>query len=188
MKWFQINLNVLFVIILNNFYGYFLCIFSRGFWLKCHKVLLRSMANSKVLFWGIAFDQVHSKRKTNKMADEKRDENEAWKTFAKGMKEKRTKKAAKSQGHGKGTGVGENILSEKEMIVQRLASEASGKAMKYERLGPQEFVTYSYDEVSLENIKRACYFHFRDRLTNSDMVCDILATQNGPSCTKLSHK
>ena len=124
------------------------------------------------------------KKKTNKMAD-KKDEKEKWKSFAKGISEKRMKKAL--NGQGKGVGVGENILSEKEMIIQHLSSEASGKAMKYERLGPQEFVTYPFDEVSLENIKKACYFHFKDRLTHSDMVCDILATQNGPSCTKLSH-
>lgn len=116
------------------------------------------------------------------MAD--RTQEELWGSLAKSMKNKRV--------HGKGTakkssGLGENILSEKEMIVQRLASEASGKAMKYERIGPQEFVTYPFDEITLDNIKTACYHHFKDRLTHSDMVCDVLASQNGPSCNKLSH-
>jgi len=74
------------------------------------------------------------------------------------------------------------------MIVQRLASVATGKAMKYERLGPQEFVPYKFKELTVENIQKACFDYYSDRLVDSDnKKCDILASQNGPSCSKLSH-
>lgn len=73
------------------------------------------------------------------------------------------------------------------MIVQRLTSIPRGKSMKYERIGAQEFVPYPYEELDLENIKKACYKHFKDRLLDFQMETDILASQNGPSCNKLSH-
>ena len=106
------------------------------------------------------------------------------------MKEKKAKKLSNGKRKIEETepvGAGGNILAEKEMIVQRLASEASGKAMKYERLGPQEFIPYPHDEMTIDNIKLACSMHFSDRLSHEDMVCDILQSQNGPSCSKLSH-
>ena len=58
--------------------------------------------------------------------------------------------------------------------------------MKYQKVGPQEFVDFEYEEVSIENIKLACRKHLNSTLP-AGMVCDILASQNGPSCTKLSH-
>ena len=72
------------------------------------------------------------------------------------------------------------------MIVQLLESETSGKAKKYERAGPQEFVEFCYDEVTIENMKVACNKHFKDRLLPG-MSCDILAGERGPSCSKTSH-
>ena len=86
------------------------------------------------------------------------------------------------------SGVGSSsIVAEGEMIVQRLANVATGKSMKYERIGPQEFVMYEYDELTLENIKNACYKHFKDRLLDIKMESGILVSQNGPFCSKLSH-
>ena len=82
--------------------------------------------------------------------------------------------------------IGSSILRSKEMIMQQLGSEPTGKAMKYQKVGPQEFVDFEYEEVSIENIKLACSKHFNSTLP-AGMVCDILASQNGPSCTKLSH-
>ena len=58
--------------------------------------------------------------------------------------------------------------------------------MKYKKIGPQEFVDFDFEEFTFMNIKKACLQHFAQRLP-SRMVCDILATQNGPSCSKLSH-
>ena len=113
------------------------------------------------------------------MADKK-----AWGNFAEQMKEKRKNTKRKDDVK---VSAGGHILAEKELIVQRLASAATGKSMKYERLGPQEFVHYQHDEVSLQNIKKSCHEHFKQRLPVDDMECDILASQNGPSCTKLTH-
>ena len=72
------------------------------------------------------------------------------------------------------------------MVVQQLECEPSGKAKKYERAGPQEFVEFNYEEVTIKNIKSACNKHFNERLPPG-MVCDILAGERGPSCTKMSH-
>ena len=77
-----------------------------------------------------------------------------------------------------------SIFADIEMIVQRLASTATGKSMKYERIGPQEIVKYGYEELTLINIKDAYYKHFKDRLLDTNM--DIVS-QNGPSCSKLPH-
>ena len=57
------------------------------------------------------------------------------------------------------------MVADREMIVQRLASTATDKSMKYERIGPQEFVKYDYEELTIkQNLKDACYKHFKDRL------------------------
>ncbi len=56
------------------------------------------------------------------------------------------------------------ILERQEIVVQPLATEATGKAKKFERTGPQEFVSFLYDEVTIENIIAACSEHFKKRL------------------------
>ena len=111
-------------------------------------------------------------------------EKEEWRAFADEMRNKRSGgKAEKNK-----TGLGSHILVDNEMIVQRLASVATGKAMKYDRLGPQEFVPYPFKDLTIENIKDACYSFFRERLLDSESKrCDILATPSGPSCSKLNH-
>ena len=68
------------------------------------------------------------------------------------------------------------------MTVQRLSAHVSGKAQKYARMGPREFVPFSEKlEFNIENIKRACLKHFAPTVGN-DVVCDILAGEQGPSC------
>ena len=64
----------------------------------------------------------------------------------------------------------------------------SGKAKKYNRIGPREFVPFDkYEELSLEeNIIDACQNHFAKRIEKG-MVCDVLAGEQGPSCRKLEH-
>lgn len=109
-----------------------------------------------------------------------------WNGFANACKNKKRKAGKVGEEKPKG-GVGSTIVIEGEMIVQRLSNIATGKSMKYERIGPQEFVTYPYDELSLENMKKASLNHFKSRLNDDDMEADILASQNGPSCSKLSH-
>ena len=111
-----------------------------------------------------------------------------WFKFAKNMKEKR-KKAGGNGGNDADKpkcGVA-SLLVDGEMIVQRLSNIATGKSMKYERIGPQEFASYPDEDLTLENMKRACLEHFKERLIDNDMEADILSSQNGPSCSKLSH-
>ena len=63
-----------------------------------------------------------------------------------------------------------------------LSAEVSGKAQKYTRVGAREFVPFEYDEVTVENIKRACLSHFDVR---EGCVCDVLAGEQGPSCSSV---
>lgn len=70
-----------------------------------------------------------------------------WKNFKAAMKEKRTGK--------KGGRVSHAILAREEVVIQRLSAEVSGKAQKYSRIGPREFLPYDYEEVTLANIKTA---------------------------------
>ena len=85
------------------------------------------------------------------------------------MKEKRTGKR-KAPSH--------DILQKEEIIIQRLSTEVSGKAQKYSRIGPREFVPYEYDEVTLDNIKHACIRHFAP-IAGECMICDVLAGEQG---------
>ena len=74
----------------------------------------------------------------------------------------------------------ENILSKKELIVQKLSSESKTTTLKFTRESPREFVEYDYDEILPENIKQACTQHFKEKRN-----CDVLASEQGPSCTRL---
>ena len=74
-------------------------------------------------------------------------------------------------------------LRRDELIVQRLSSTVSGKAQKFSRIGPREFVPYPHDDLTVCGIKDACLSHFGKRVTG--MECDILAGEQGPSCKTL---
>ena len=96
---------------------------------------------------------------------------QAWKKLSDKIKAKRTKKEFK-----------DNIKKVKgeELIVQRLSAEVSGKAQKYCRMGPREFVPFdSEQELSIENIIIACEKHFS---LGRGLKCDVLAGEQGPSC------
>ena len=71
--------------------------------------------------------------------------------------------------------------------MQRLSSEVSGKAQKYTRVGPREFVRYDEEELSIEGIKAACEKHFSSSLERKGLSCDILAGEQGPSCHSMKH-
>ena len=75
---------------------------------------------------------------------------------------------------------GEENISKKELIVQKLSSEPKPTTMKFTREGPREFAEYNYDEILLENIKEACTQHFKEKRN-----CDVLDSEQGPSCTRL---
>ncbi|KAK3751961.1 hypothetical protein QZH41_001244 [Actinostola sp. cb2023] len=56
------------------------------------------------------------------------------------------------------------------------------RAQKYARDGPREFVPIdSSQDVTLENIKRACEDYFESRI-GPNLTCDVLAGERGPSC------
>ena len=81
-------------------------------------------------------------------------------------------------------GTSHKLLKRKELTVQRLSSEVSGKAQKYARIGPREFVPFTEDELTIDNIKRCCERNIPTQVGTS-LVCDILAREQGPSCKTL---
>ena len=62
-----------------------------------------------------------------------------------------------------------------ELVVQQLSAEVSGKAQKYLRVGPREFVPFKFENVTIENIKKACEKRFADKV-GKNVCCDVLAT------------
>ena len=82
-----------------------------------------------------------------------------WKKFANEIKRKQANVATKQKNtksgqtsKNAGNAVGSSILENKEITVQPLATGATGKAKKYERTGPQEFVPFVFDEVTIPNM------------------------------------
>ena len=97
-----------------------------------------------------------------------------WKKLQEQVKAKRAKKEAKRSR-------GEIKIENGEIVVQRLSAEVTGKAQNFSRIGPREFVSFEYNEVTIENLKRACEQHFEAKIGRG-LVCDILAGEQGPSC------
>lgn len=91
--------------------------------------------------------------------------------------------AFKEQASIKRQGKKEDGSSEKRdyITVQRLSSTVEGKWQKYARMGPLTMVHLGC-EATLENIKKVCKKHFNV----TDMDCDILAGERGPSFTDVS--
>ena len=69
--------------------------------------------------------------------------------------------------------------------MQPVASETTGKDQKYERTGPQEFVPFPYDEITIQNIKEACNKYFKNRFKTMGKCADVLAGERGPSCSRV---
>ena len=88
----------------------------------------------------------------------------AWKK----LKDKVTAKRGKKPDAGDTT---HKLLKGKELTVQRLSSEVSGKAQKYARIGPREFVAFTEDELTIENIKRCFEGHFATQVTSLVWSC-----------------
>jgi hypothetical protein len=68
-------------------------------------------------------------------------------------------------------------LDSDHIIVQQLFSiKVEGKAQKYSRIGPREFVSYKNSDVTIENLKQACQAHFSSKgLMEKGTAIDILA-------------
>ena len=99
---------------------------------------------------------------------------DAWKKLNEKVRAKRTKKDPPKDHRCRPKG--------EELTVQRLSAEVSGKAQKYTRIGPREFVPCDEsEEMTIGNIKSACERYFK-----TNLVCDILAGEQGPSCKTLS--
>jgi hypothetical protein len=64
-----------------------------------------------------------------------------------------------------------------EIVVQRQSSDVSGKAQKYSRVEPQEFVQFGEKDMSMENKiltgKAACLKHFASKI-GPNTICDIV--------------
>ena len=68
-----------------------------------------------------------------------------------------------------------------EIIVQRLASEADSK-QTYQPVQPREFVEFPCEDLSLNNLKKACATHFNLPVS----TCDILVSNKGPLCSNIA--
>ena len=99
-----------------------------------------------------------------------------WRNFQKKMKEKRV---AGKEKKAKGKGAAE--LPDDTITVQRLSAEVTGKLQKYSRIGARVFVSYEFEEYTIENIKSACMKHFGIP-EDGILCCDVLAGEQGPSC------
>jgi hypothetical protein len=101
----------------------------------------------------------------------------AWKRLNAKENDKRAKKATTTK----------TCPKPKELTIQRLSAEAVGKAQKFTRIGPREFVALNDDDdsdsedLTIEIIKRACETHFLPQI-GKNVVCDVLAGEQGPSC------
>ena len=94
-----------------------------------------------------------------------------WRQFQNKQRQKRSAKGKRSGG-------------ESEIIVQRMTAEVTKKQQKYTRIGPREFVPFEFDEITFDNVVKACQKYFAAHIAK-DMVCDILAGEHGPSCKKM---
>ena len=67
------------------------------------------------------------------------------------------------------------------ITVQRLSTEVTGKLRdKYSRIGACLFVSYEFEEDTIENIKSACMKHFGIP-EDGILCCNMLVGEQGPS-------
>ena len=107
---------------------------------------------------------------------------EKWKAFKKKIEEKRDINKKNKEKPTKKTSA---ALKSGELTVQRLSTFVFGKAQKYSRVGPREFVPHQKEDITFESIKQSCKNHFAPKM-DPDQVIDILAGEQGPSCRSLT--
>ena len=98
-----------------------------------------------------------------------------WNRLQGEMKNKRTRPDPRGKGKNKKSGSAPH-----ELIVQRLASEPDNK-QTFRPVQPRDFVTFSYEDLTLANLKKACADHYSLPASS----CDVLVTNKGPSCTSI---
>ena len=101
--------------------------------------------------------------------------NQVWKALQEKNVNKRTQQAIRPRQGAKGTAAPGDI------IVQRLIAEPDNK-QTFRPAQPREFVEFSSDDLTLENLKIACAEHFGYPLGS----CDVLVSNKGPSCTNIN--
>ena len=100
---------------------------------------------------------------------------ETWGSFEKRVGVKQTGTTAKK--------VGMNVPND--ILVQRMSPNASCCLKKYEPFDTRDFILLDdYEELTLDNIKEACKKFYKA----PEGSCDILASDRGPSCTKLEQQ
>ena len=83
---------------------------------------------------------------------------------------------------GAGEGKKEASAVPNDILVQHMSSTASGRLKKFEPLDTRDFVPFGdYDDLTIANIKEACKKYYQA----PEGSCDTLASDRGPSCTKL---
>ena len=96
--------------------------------------------------------------------------NEKWKDFEQRVSAKRNKNEKKDH------------TVPADIMVQRMSPSASGRLKKFEPVDTRDFVPFSdFTELSIDNIKQACERFYKA----PERSCDILASDRGPSCTKM---
>ena len=101
--------------------------------------------------------------------------NQVWKALQEKMSNKRTQQAIRPRKGAKGTAAPSDI------IVQRLTAEPDNK-QTFRSVHPREFVEFSSDNLTLENLRIACVEHFGYAVG----WCDVLVSNKGPSCTNIN--
>ena len=101
---------------------------------------------------------------------------DTWDRLQAEMSSKRVKAADATSGARKKKGSAPN-----EIIVQRLAWEPDSK-QTYRPVQPREFVDFQFEDLSLNNLKKACAAHFNLPMS----TCDILVLNKGPSCSNIA--
>ena len=91
------------------------------------------------------------------------------------MSNKRAQQGTRARKGAKGTAAPSDI------IVQRLTAEPYDK-QTFRPIQPREFVEFSNDDLTLENLKFACAEHFGYPVG----LCDVLVSNKGPSCTNIN--
>ena len=99
--------------------------------------------------------------------------NQVWKALQEKMSNKRAQQGTRPHKGAKGTAAPSNI------IKQRLTAEPDNK-QTFCPVQPREFLEFSSDDLTLENLKIACAEHFGYPVGS----CDVLVSNKGPSCTK----
>ena len=98
---------------------------------------------------------------------------QAWNELHEKMSNKRTRNEGNSK---KGS-----AFAPHEIIVQRLSSEPDNK-QTYRPVQPREFVSFSYNDLNLVNLKKACADHFNVPVGS----VDVLVSNKGPSATNVN--